>query len=75
VNHVARLIAASALPSASPRHGLDVVHVESHPRLTFRQYLGQLEAYGWTVPEVEYDEWRTRLQEYVADASNERLAL
>ena len=73
VNHVARLVAAAALqPPTSP---LAVVQVTSHPRLTFGQYLGSLEAFGYAVPEVEYDEWRGRLQEYAADASKERHAL
>ena len=64
VNHVARVVVASALNP--PKTPLGVAQVTSHPRLTFSQYLATLEAYGYEVPEVEYKEWSKKLQDYAA---------
>ena len=64
VSHVARVVVASAL--SPPKKELAVAQVTSHPRLTFSQYLAMLEAYGWSVPEVEYAVWKQKLEEYAA---------
>ena len=73
VNHVARVIVASALsPPVTP---LGVAQVTSHPRLTFSQYLGTLQTYGYDVPEVEYSVWKKKLEEYAANETNEQHAL
>ncbi|TDZ25510.1 L-2-aminoadipate reductase large subunit [Colletotrichum orbiculare MAFF 240422] len=71
VNHVARLVVASALHP--PRQPLGVAQVTSHPRLTFRTYLGALEKYGYDVPEVEYSDWSQALQNYVAEGKEHAL--
>ncbi|KAL0941207.1 putative L-aminoadipate-semialdehyde dehydrogenase [Colletotrichum truncatum] len=71
VDHVARLVVASALHP--PRQPLGVAQVTSHPRLTFRTYLGALEKYGYDVPEVEYSQWSKALQDYVAEGKEHAL--
>ncbi|PHH52068.1 L-2-aminoadipate reductase large subunit [Ceratocystis fimbriata CBS 114723] len=67
VTHVARLVTASTLhPAVSP---MAVTQVTAHPRLRFDQYLGSLETYGYEVPEIPYDEWRTKMEDYVASST------
>jgi L-aminoadipate-semialdehyde dehydrogenase len=73
VNHVARVCVASALcPPVAP---LGVVQVTAHPRPTFSQYLAALQAYGYDIPEVEYDVWRQKLQDWAADEWKQQHAL
>ncbi|KAL5338832.1 L-aminoadipate-semialdehyde dehydrogenase large subunit [Aspergillus crustosus] len=68
VTHVSRIVVASVLhPPAQP---LGVVQITSHPRLTINEYLGSLETYGYSVPQVPYREWCSLLQNYVADEKN-----
>ncbi|EKD12750.1 L-aminoadipate-semialdehyde dehydrogenase large subunit [Drepanopeziza brunnea f. sp. 'multigermtubi' MB_m1] len=73
VNHVARVVVASAL--SPPKRELAVAQVTSHPRLTFSMYLATLETYGYEVPEVEYKVWSKKLEEYAAKEENEQHAL
>ena len=73
VDHVARLVVAAALNP--PKESLAVVQVTAHPRITFREYLGTLESFGYAVPEVEYEEWKKSIQRYAADGTRERHAL
>lgn len=73
VDHVARIITASAF--FPPVYPLGVVHVTGHPRLRFNEFLSSVESYGYKIPELTYDDWRTRLEQYVADAQNEVNAL
>lgn len=63
VDHVARLVAASAFspPKASP----GVCHLTSHPRLRTNEYLASLETYGYEAPIVEYGKWRDAVETYV----------
>ena len=63
VDYVARVVVASAFHP--PREPLGVSQVTSHPRLTFQEYLGYLESYGYEVPEVEYAVWRQAFENYV----------
>lgn len=73
VNHVARVVVAAALnPPVVP---LGVAQVTSHLRLTSSQYLAALQAYGYDVPEVEYERWKKALEKYASDEKNERHAL
>lgn len=66
VTHVARVVIASTLnPPVEP---LGVAQVTGHPRLTFNEFAGALETYGYNVPKVSYDEWRTKMEDYVADS-------
>lgn len=67
VTHVARVVIASTLhPPATP---LGVAQVTSHPRLTFNQLVGSLEVYGYSVPQISYDEWRNKMEDYVAESA------
>ncbi|KAL2756478.1 hypothetical protein ACRALDRAFT_1042487 [Sodiomyces alcalophilus JCM 7366] len=73
VTQVSRIVVAAALhPPTDP---LGVVQVTSHPRLTLNDWIGALETYGYPVPQVPYEDWSSKLREYVADESNEELAL
>ena len=79
VDHVARVVVASALcppaPGADDGGRLSVAQVTGHPRLTFRQYLGALETYGYSVPEVDYAAWSESLKDYVGDSKKDQHAL
>ena len=62
VDHVARVVVATAFSPLSP---LGVVQITSHPRLRFEEFLSCLSLYGYNVPEVNYHEWRSSLENYV----------
>ena len=47
----------------------------SHPWLTFSEYLAILEIYGYEVPEVGYQVWKGRLEEFAGVEGRERHAL
>lgn len=70
VDHVARIVVASTLhPPASP---LGVSHVTPHPRLSWNDFLGSLEMYGYQVPAARtYEEWRDALLRYVEESEAE----
>jgi L-2-aminoadipate reductase len=64
VTHVARVVVASSFnPPVSP---LGVAQVTSHPRITFNEFLGALEQYGYSVPLSPYETWRKKMESYVA---------
>ncbi|KAI1822510.1 alpha-aminoadipate reductase [Xylaria intraflava] len=69
VDHVARVVIAAAL---NPLPGVNVVHVTAHPRLRMNEFLSVLNYYGYNVPEVDYEEWKTRLEEFVSAGSIEK---
>ncbi|KAK2592695.1 large subunit of alpha-aminoadipate reductase [Conoideocrella luteorostrata] len=69
VDHVARVVVAAAL---NPLPGVQVVHVTGHPRLRMNEFLSALTYYGYVVPEVDYDEWKTRLEAFVSAGSVEK---
>ncbi|KAF2725108.1 large subunit of alpha-aminoadipate reductase [Polychaeton citri CBS 116435] len=66
VTHVAKLAIAASLHSKSG----SVVQVEAHPRLTFNDFLGALETYGYTAPEERYGTWKKRVEKYVDESSS-----
>ena len=72
VDHVARVVVAAAF--FPPTSSLAVCQVTSHPRLTFNEFLGSLQLYGYDVPEVDYDTWRVSLDRFV-ERSTEAHAL
>lgn len=72
VDHVARVVVAAAFSPA--KSNLGVCQVASHPRLTFNEFLGTLQLYGFDVPEVDYDTWRASLSNFV-EGSREPHAL
>ncbi|KAH7075855.1 hypothetical protein BKA63DRAFT_443056 [Paraphoma chrysanthemicola] len=67
VTHVARVVVASSFnPPTSP---IGVAQITSHPRITFNEFLGALEHYGYTVPLVPYATWKASMESYVQDRS------
>ncbi|KAF2130856.1 large subunit of L-aminoadipate-semialdehyde dehydrogenase [Dothidotthia symphoricarpi CBS 119687] len=67
VTHVARVVVASTFnPPIAP---LGVAQITSHPRITLNEFLGSLENFGYTVPQVPYSEWKQSMEAYVADRS------
>ncbi|KAK4542185.1 hypothetical protein LTR36_007032 [Oleoguttula mirabilis] len=72
VTHVARLVNAMAFHGGKGT----VSHVEAHPRLTYNDFLGALEQYGYTAPMESYDDWKHKVVLYVEGREkNEELAL
>ena len=69
VDHVARLVAATAFNPPRPAPG--VSHLTSHPRLSFNEYLSTLEAYGYEAPIVDYGKWRDAVESYVSSTQDE----
>lgn len=64
VTHVARVVVASTFnPPTSP---LGVAQITSHPRITFNEFLGTLEKFGYIVPKVPYATWKKNMETYVA---------
>ncbi|KAK5449593.1 large subunit of alpha-aminoadipate reductase [Exophiala xenobiotica] len=78
VTQVSRIVVAAAfhLPAALGQ-SLGVAQVTSHPRLTLNDWMGALESYGYRVPMVSYQDWCTKVKEYVSkdDANTEEFAL
>lgn len=70
VNHVARVVVASALNPLLG--GVHVVHVTAHPRLRMNEYLAILEYYGFKTPEVSYAEWKEELEKFVSAGALEK---
>jgi L-aminoadipate-semialdehyde dehydrogenase len=72
VTQVSRIVVASAfhLPAVIGQ-SLGVAQVTGHPRLTLNEWIGALEAYGYRVPLVPYQEWCTKVNEYVSDDTKE----
>lgn len=74
VNHVAKVVVASALnPLAADEQGnVHVVHVTAHPRYRMNEYLSSLEFYGYKAPEVSYEDWKQALEQFVSAGSLEK---
>lgn len=68
VDHVARIVVAAASPFNEG--ALCVCQVTSHPRLQMDQFLAVVEAYGFDLPEVDYETWRMRLERYVRSSED-----
>ncbi|KAH7146770.1 male sterility protein-domain-containing protein [Dactylonectria estremocensis] len=69
MDHVARVVVASAL---NPLPGVKVVNVTAHPRQRMNEFLSALSYYGYHVPEVDYEEWKTQLEEFTSAGSIEK---
>jgi L-2-aminoadipate reductase len=70
VNHVARVVIASALNPLDK--GVHVVHVTAHPRLRMNEYLSILNYYGYKAPEVSYNVWKEELEKFVSAGAFEK---
>ncbi|CAR24217.1 L-aminoadipate-semialdehyde dehydrogenase [Lachancea thermotolerans CBS 6340] len=64
VDQVARVVTATAL-TPPKEDALTVAHVTAHPRCLFKDYLSELEKYGYPVEVVSYDVWKKTLEESV----------
>lgn len=75
VTRVARVVTSAAFFGEPGT----VVHVDARPkRLSFNEFLGTLESFGYTVPQESYDSWKQRVEAFVEAgpaAGKEELAL
>jgi L-aminoadipate-semialdehyde dehydrogenase len=70
VDHVARVVVATALhPPVSEE--LAVAQVTGHPRIKFNEYLGTLNDYGYGIHIRDYPTWRSSLEKFVVEDSND----
>ncbi|KAJ4315513.1 large subunit of alpha-aminoadipate reductase [Fusarium piperis] len=65
MDHVARVVIASP-PS------INVVYATAHPRLCMNEFLSASEYSDYKVPEVDYGEWKTQLEEFVSAGPAEK---
>ncbi|KAH7116448.1 hypothetical protein EDB81DRAFT_668794, partial [Dactylonectria macrodidyma] len=69
VDHVSHLVIAVAFNSLP---GVNVVHITAHPQLRINEFLSTLSYYSYHIPEVDYEEWETQLDEFVSAGSVEK---
>ena len=69
VDHVARLTVAASFHLVH-KNGLSVVHVNGDPRIQFKDYLGSLETYGYTLTKTDYPTWKIALEKFVTQDNN-----
>jgi L-2-aminoadipate reductase len=69
VDHVARIVTASALHSI--QDGMITVHVTGHPRSRFVEVLSSLSEYGFQVSTIDYIPWRIALERYTISESKD----
>jgi L-aminoadipate-semialdehyde dehydrogenase len=72
VDHVALLASLSSL-SVSPDSAFNVIQVTGHPRIRFNDLLQTLSSYGYSVNQVEYIQWRTKLEQHVLETQDNAL--
>ena len=71
VSHCARIVMAASLhPLASEGQGVKVVQVTPHPQLPWNDFIGTLETHGYDTPLLPYDQWKAKLETYVATPSS-----
>jgi len=72
VDHVALLASLSTL-SVSPESAFNVIQVTGHPRIRFNDLLLSLGTFGYAVQQVEYIQWRTKLEQHVLETQDNAL--
>jgi L-aminoadipate-semialdehyde dehydrogenase len=72
VDHVALLASLSTL-SVSPESAFNVIQVTGHPRIRFNDLLLSLATFGYDVKQVEYINWRTKLEQHVLETQDNAL--
>jgi len=73
VDSVAAVVVASSLyPGSSSTPGVNVAQLSGRPRMAMTDFLGALETYGYVVPEVSYEEWAEKMEDYVASSGDGR---
>ncbi|GMM34563.1 L-aminoadipate-semialdehyde dehydrogenase [Saccharomycopsis crataegensis] len=76
VDHVAKIILSTTVTSLlGEDKGIKVAHVTGHPRIKLNDYLDTVNHYGYSVDKVNYESWKTKLEQYVSDSSNPESAL
>ena len=74
VDHVSRLVTASAFHSHCGHPGVGVIHVTGRPRSRFIEMLSSLSEYGFAVTTTDYIPWRIALERYtILDAKDNAL--
>lgn len=74
VDHVALLASLSTQSiSATPTSSLNVLQVTGHPRIRFNDLLLTLSTFGYSVKQVEYVQWRTKLEQHVLETQDNAL--
>lgn len=75
VDHVALLGSLSTLlpPPAGDGTALQVVHVTGHPKIRFNDLFAALKTYGYAVDQVEYVQWRAKLEQHVIETQDNAL--
>jgi L-aminoadipate-semialdehyde dehydrogenase len=75
VTRVARIVVSASIYGERG----STAHVDARPRLTFNEFLGALEKFGYDVPVEAYELWSKRVEKYVEEdgavAGKEELAL
>jgi L-aminoadipate-semialdehyde dehydrogenase len=75
VTRVARVVVSASIYGERG----SIAHVDARPRLTFNEFLGALEKFGYDVPVEAYELWSKRVEKYVEEdgavAGKEELAL
>jgi L-aminoadipate-semialdehyde dehydrogenase len=76
VTQVSRIVVAAAFHlNTAIGQSFGVAQVTIHPRLTLNEWMGALEKYGYRAPMVPYQEWSSKIKEYVSGDSKEEHAL
>ncbi len=77
VDHVARIVVASALHPPKPQGetSLAVVQVTGHPRIPFEKMLSAPVEYGYNVSGLDYPAWKKCLEKYVITDGHSESAL
>ena len=70
VDYCVDIVVASSL--YPPLQGVEVVHVTPSPQLGFNAFLETLQKYGYDTPMVPYAEWRSALEQYVSNETQEQ---
>lgn len=70
VDHVARIVVAGALNPPNDQE-LAVSQVTAHPRIKFNDFIGSLIKYGYTIKQEDYPIWKSELENFVINKSQE----
>jgi L-aminoadipate-semialdehyde dehydrogenase len=70
VDHVARVTVAGALHPPKEDE-LAVIQVTGHPRVTFTQYVGALNRFGYSLKQDDYVSWKKALERFVVEETKE----
>ena len=66
VTQVSRIVVAATFHLAKSETSMPVAQVNARPRPTLNSWIGALETYGYTLPQVPYPAWRDMVKSHVA---------